>query len=156
MTAKLSGIVNEVFCCLPEAYNLTASFSAASSSSSYPHRHHHLSLYLSIYLSIYLWLYSPLLDLGRFFSILIRYTVGRNPWTGDQPVARPLPTHRTSQTQSKRTQTCMPWVGFEPTIPALSERRFFMPTTTTKYDHILFLLVYTECPRNKGQYSGRS
>jgi hypothetical protein len=22
------------------------------------------------------------------------YTVGRNPWTGDQPVARPVPTHR--------------------------------------------------------------
>jgi hypothetical protein len=31
----------------------------------------YLSLYLSIYLSIYLWLYSPLLDLGRFFSFLI-------------------------------------------------------------------------------------
>jgi hypothetical protein len=28
----------------------------------------YLSSYLSIYLSIYLWLYSPLLDLGRFFS----------------------------------------------------------------------------------------
>jgi hypothetical protein len=26
--------------------------------------------FLSIYLSIYLWLYSPLLDLGRFFSFL--------------------------------------------------------------------------------------
>jgi hypothetical protein len=33
-----------------------------------------------------------LLDLGRFFSYLIVYTVGRTPWTGDQPVARPLPT----------------------------------------------------------------
>jgi hypothetical protein len=31
------------------------------------------------YLSIYLWLYSPLLDLGRFFSFLILYTVGRTP-----------------------------------------------------------------------------
>jgi hypothetical protein len=67
--------------------------------------------------SIYLWLYSPLLDLGRFFSFLILYTVGRTPSTGDQPVARPLPTHRTTQTQNKRTQTSMPWVGFEPTIP---------------------------------------
>jgi hypothetical protein len=45
------------------------------------------------------------------FSFKIVYTVGRTPWTGDQPVARPLPTHRT-------TQTSMPWVGFEPTIPA--------------------------------------
>jgi hypothetical protein len=34
------------------------------------------------------------LGLGRFFSFLIPYTVGRTPWTGDQPVARPLPTHR--------------------------------------------------------------
>jgi hypothetical protein len=36
---------------------------------------------------------------------------------GNQPVARPLPTHRTTQTQNKRTQTSMPQVGFEPTIP---------------------------------------
>jgi hypothetical protein len=27
-------------------------------------------------------------------------TVGRTPWTGDQPVARPLPTHRTTHTQT--------------------------------------------------------
>jgi hypothetical protein len=47
------------------------------------------------------------------------YTVGRTPWTGDQPVARPLPTRRTTQTQNKRTQTSMPWVGFEPTIPSV-------------------------------------
>jgi hypothetical protein len=67
-------------------------------------------------LSLSLWLYSPL-DLGRFFSFLILYTVGRTPWTGDQPAARPLPTHRTTQTQNKRTQTSMPRVGFEPTIP---------------------------------------
>jgi hypothetical protein len=62
---------------------------------------------------ICIWLYSPLLDLGRFFSFLTIYTVGRTPWTGDQPVARPLPTHRTTQTQNKHTQTAMPSVGFE-------------------------------------------
>jgi hypothetical protein len=39
-------------------------------------------------------MYSPLLGLGRFFSFLILYTVCRTPWTGDQPVARPLPTRR--------------------------------------------------------------
>jgi hypothetical protein len=27
----------------------------------------------------YLWLYSPLLDLGRFFSFLIFYAVGKTP-----------------------------------------------------------------------------
>jgi hypothetical protein len=42
--------------------------------------------------SICIWLYSPLLDLGCFFNFLIFYTVGRTPWTGDQPVAGPLPT----------------------------------------------------------------
>jgi hypothetical protein len=31
------------------------------------------------------------------------YTDGRPPSTSDQPVARPLPTHRTTQTQNKRT-----------------------------------------------------
>jgi hypothetical protein len=64
------------------------------------------SSYVPIFLamSIYLWLYSPLLGLGRFFSFLIyTHAVGRTPWTWDQPVARPLPTHRTTQTQNKHT-----------------------------------------------------
>jgi hypothetical protein len=52
--------------------------------------------HLSIYLSIYLVLYRRLLDLGHFFSFLILYTIGRIAWTADQPVARPLPTHRTT------------------------------------------------------------
>jgi hypothetical protein len=51
------------------------------------------------------------------------YTVGRTPWTRDQPVARPLPTHRTTQTQNKGTQTSMPWVGFEPMIPAFERMK---------------------------------
>jgi hypothetical protein len=70
-----------------------------------------LSIYLSIYGS------TALVDLGRLFTSLILYTVGRTPWTGDQSVARPLTTHRTTQGQNKRTQISMPWVGFEPTIP---------------------------------------
>jgi hypothetical protein len=45
-----------------------------------------------------------------------KYSVGKTPWTGDQPVARPLPTHRTTQTQNKRIQISMIRVGFEPTI----------------------------------------
>jgi hypothetical protein len=40
--------------------------------------------------------YTSSLDLGRFFRFLILYTVGRTPWTGDYPVARPLPTNRTN------------------------------------------------------------
>jgi hypothetical protein len=68
-------------------------------------------------------LQSFLLDLGRFFTFLILYTVGRTPWTSDQPDARPLPTHRTTQTQNKRTQTTIPSVGFEPMIPALERAK---------------------------------
>jgi hypothetical protein len=33
------------------------------------------------------------------------YTDGRTPWTSDQSVARPLPTHRTTRTQNKRIHT---------------------------------------------------
>jgi hypothetical protein len=51
------------------------------------------------------------------------YTVGRNPWTSDQPVARPLPTHKTPQTQNKHTQTSMPRVGFESTIPVFERAK---------------------------------
>jgi hypothetical protein len=69
-------------------------------------------------LSLSSWLCSPL-DLGPFFSFLILYTVSRTPWTGDQSLARPLLTHRTTWTQNKRTQTYMPRVGFEPAIPVI-------------------------------------
>jgi hypothetical protein len=65
----------------------------------------------------------PFVDLGRFFSFLIFYTVCTTPWTGDQPVARPLPTHRTIQTHNKRIQTSMAQVGFEPTIPVFERRK---------------------------------
>jgi hypothetical protein len=74
------------------------------------------------YVKFYLGLYSHSLDLGRSFSFLVLYTVGRIPWTGDQSVARPLRTRRT-QTQNKRTQTSMPRVGFEPTIPAFERAK---------------------------------
>jgi hypothetical protein len=55
----------------------------------------------AIYLSMAL---QPLWPLAAFFfQFLNIYKFGRSPWTGDQPVARPLPTHRT-------TQTFTPWV----------------------------------------------
>jgi hypothetical protein len=56
------------------------------------------STYISIYDSTTL-----LFDLGRLFSFLILYTIGRTPWTGDQPVATPLTAHRMAQTQKKHT-----------------------------------------------------
>jgi hypothetical protein len=33
------------------------------------------------------------------------FTGGRTPWTSDQPIAWPLPTHRKTQTQNKRIHT---------------------------------------------------
>jgi hypothetical protein len=80
----------------------------------------YLSICLSIYLSMAL---QPLVGPWPHFDSLIFYTVGRTPWTGDQPVARPLPTHRTTQTQNKRTQTSMPWVRFEPMVRAFTRAK---------------------------------
>jgi hypothetical protein len=51
------------------------------------------------------------------------YTGSWTPWTSDQPVARPLPKYRTTQTQNKRTQIPTPWVGFEPTITAFERTK---------------------------------
>jgi hypothetical protein len=41
----------------------------------------------------------PFVGPWPLFSFLILYTVGRTPWTGDQPVASPLPTHTKTQTE---------------------------------------------------------
>jgi hypothetical protein len=57
------------------------------------------------------------------FQFLNLYTVGRTPRTGDQPVARPLPTRRTTQTQNKRTQISMPRVRFDPTTPVFERAK---------------------------------
>jgi hypothetical protein len=75
-------------------------------------------------------------DLFIHSSMALQLLVGpwplfqfRNPihdrtlWTEDQPVARPLPTHRTTQTQNKRTQTSMPRVGFETTTPVFERAK---------------------------------
>jgi hypothetical protein len=61
----------------------------------------------------------PLLQFRNLY-----HTDGSTSWTGDQPVARPLPTHRTTQTQNKRTHRYpWLWVGLELTIPALERAK---------------------------------
>jgi hypothetical protein len=57
------------------------------------------------------------------YGTLAAFSVGTTPWTLDQPVARPLPTHRTTQTHNKRTDTSTLWVRFEPTIPAFERAK---------------------------------
>jgi hypothetical protein len=79
-----------------------------------------MCVYLPIYLSTAL---QPFVRPWPLFSFLIVYTFGRIPWTGDQLVARPLLIHRTTLTENKRTQTFMPRVGFEPTIPAFERAK---------------------------------
>jgi hypothetical protein len=65
----------------------------------------------------------PFVGTWPLVSFLIFYTVSRTPWTGDQPVTRPLPIHRTTQTQNKRIQTSMPRVGFETTLPVFERTK---------------------------------
>jgi hypothetical protein len=83
-------------------------------------------------LCTYLWLYSPLLGLGQFFSFLIFYTVDRTPSTGDQPIAKPLPAHRTTGQHKHRINahrhSCLKWDS-NARSQSLSGRRRFMPQT---------------------------
>jgi hypothetical protein len=69
---------------------------------------------------------TALVELGGLFTFLI-YTqsigfLGR--W-----IVRQLPTHRTAQTQNKHTQTSMPRVGFELTIPVFEQAKTSRPAT---------------------------
>jgi hypothetical protein len=71
------------------------------------HHHHHPSRYRPTARSgseVYFWTYESI------------WTIGRTPWTGDQPDARPLPA-QDNTTQKKRGHTSMPRAGFEPAIP---------------------------------------
>jgi hypothetical protein len=70
---------------------------------------------------------------------LILYTVGRTPWTGDQPLARPLPTHRRTQTQNKHTQISMPPVGFESTVSVLDRTKIVraLDRAATVFDYLI-------------------
>jgi hypothetical protein len=56
----------------------------------------------------------PFVEPSPFFSFLILHTVSMSPWDGAS-ASRKASTY----TQNKRTQTSMPWMGFEPTTPVL-------------------------------------
>jgi hypothetical protein len=79
------------------------------------------------------------------------YTDGRTPWTGYQPAARPIPTHRTTQIQNKRThkRPCL-WVEFEHTIPAFkrAKRVHALDSVATVIDFITRLpYIISRLPR---------
>jgi hypothetical protein len=65
----------------------------------------YIFMYLSVCLSMAL---QPFVGPWPLYSVLIFYTVAKTLWTGDQPIARPLPAHRTTQTHNNRRQTDMP------------------------------------------------
>jgi hypothetical protein len=73
-------------------------------------KHQNVSLLLLLLLLL---LYNPLLGLDRFFSFLSLYTVGNTSWTRDQPVTRPLLTHRTIQTKNKHTEYRHPYLKWD-------------------------------------------
>jgi hypothetical protein len=75
-------------------------------------------------------------------QFLNRKATGRTPWTGNQPVVRPLPT----QTQNKRRQSSMPWVGFELTIPAFERAK-----TGLALDSAATRPVLKACNRSRGE-----
>jgi hypothetical protein len=110
---------------------------------------HQVFIYLFIYLFIHAFIHSsmalqpfvgpwPLLQFCNIF-----YTDGRTPRTSDQPVARPLPTYRTTQTQNKCTHTSTPWVGFEPMIPA-----FELAKTIHVLDRAATVIGVTMCEQD--------
>jgi hypothetical protein len=76
------------------------------------------------------------------FHFLILYKVGRTPWTGDQPVLMPLPTHRTRETKKNRTQTSMPPLGFEPTTPVFERAKTVHALESTTTGSEVSLLRY--------------
>jgi hypothetical protein len=84
-------------------------------------------IYLSIYLSIHP-LRVLLLDLDRFFRFLILYTVGRTPWTGYQPVARPLPTQKNTNRINAHSHPYLEWDSNSRSQRSRGRRRF-MPYT---------------------------
>jgi hypothetical protein len=70
------------------------------------------------YIYLFCWFtLQPVWALAAFQSPDL-FTIGRTPWTSYQLVARPLPEHKTAQTQNKHlyTPNIQVWVGFEPTI----------------------------------------
>jgi hypothetical protein len=78
-------------------------------------------------LNVYLSIYSPLLDLGRCFSFLIIYTVGRIPWTGISPSqGLYIHTQQHKHRINAHKHPCLEWDS-NPRFQCSSGRRQFMP-----------------------------
>jgi hypothetical protein len=96
---------------------------------------HNLSICLSVCLSIsgstaLCWALAA-------FSFLIFYIVCRTLWTGDQPVARTLPTQTGQHKHGINAQTSVPQVEFEPTISVFERAALDCAAT------VIGLIAYT-------------
>jgi hypothetical protein len=76
-------------------------FAQSKISSSFIHSFIHSSMTLQRFAGPW-----PLLQFRNLF-----YTEARTPYTSDQPIVRPLPTHRATQTLNKRPHRypCLEW-----------------------------------------------
>jgi hypothetical protein len=73
---------------------------------------------------------------------MIIFTDGRTPWTSDQLVARPLPKHRTAQTQKKHIHhTSMPVSGLRTHDPSVRASKDSSCLRPLGYCDRLFLLI---------------
>jgi hypothetical protein len=89
----------------------------------------------------------PLVQFRNLFS-----TDGMTPLTGDQPVARLLPTHRTTETQNKRTHrhSCLEW-DLNPRSQRSRERRQFMQQIARPP---WWVNLFSRCYVNQNPYTG--
>jgi hypothetical protein len=62
--------------------------------------------------------------------------------------------HRTTQIQKKRRQTCMPWVGFEPTTPVFERVKtvHVLDCTATVIGTSTVLRIYLSVPQSAIRY----
>jgi hypothetical protein len=65
----------------------------------------------------------PVTRIALIFYLFTIYIWNKPVIIAARSVTRPLPTHRTTQTQNKRAQISMSWVGFEPTIPVFQRAK---------------------------------
>jgi hypothetical protein len=99
-----------------------------------------LTPYHLTYSCICIWLCSPCVP-WPLFQFLNPYIVGRPPWTGIIPLQGRYLTHRTTQTQNKRTQyrhPCLEW-DLNLRLQRSSERRWLMPRCHC--DRLLNILI---------------
>jgi hypothetical protein len=91
-----------------------------------PVDHHCISLKFHLFINGTTAFFGEPWSLLQFRNLF--YTDCRIPWTSDQPVARQLPTQRTTQTHKKHTyrHPCLEWDSI-PRSQCSNERRQFMP-----------------------------